>query len=303
MNDNSIKYKSMKKIFYFALLVFMSWACSKYDSYIYDYDYSTVYFPHSTLERTFVYGEFDAIKIAVQMGGRRENTVDEWVGYIIDPSLLDSTQTLLPSSHYTLSDPSRFVIESGELGGELVLTVNADFYAEADDKVFSLPLRIIDASVDSVLEEQTSMVLSFKVEAAMFGNYYHNGVIIKSLAGVEQERITYHQEEPVTNDINNWELTTIAKDTLVSNGLGNVKSAGTIYGIYMLVDSNNNVEIFSNTDSGIAATSNGLSSYNPDKLEFYLNYRYQDTNGFDCEVTDTLIFRNRMLDGVNQWNL
>ena len=50
----------------------------------------------------------------------------------------------------------------------------------------------------------------------------------------------------------------------------------------------------------------GSSSYNRAKLlqnrKIVLKYTYQNTvNGYTYHCTDTLTFRNRMRDGVNEW--
>ena len=81
-----------------------------------------------------------------------------------------------------------------------------------------------------------------------------------------------------------------------------MKTAANLFGFNLFINSDNTVSLFSNTNSGLAISDNGGSTYSTDKREFYLNYNYVDAGGLDCEVTDTLIFRNRMLDGVNQWS-
>jgi len=49
----------------------------------------------------------------------------------------------------------------------------------------------------------------------------------------------------------------------------------------------------------------GTSTYNQAKLlqnrKIFLNYKYQVASGNWCYATDTLTFRNRIRDGVNEW--
>ncbi|MEP0367323.1 MAG: DUF1735 domain-containing protein [Cyclobacteriaceae bacterium] len=279
-------------------------ACDDYrfDDYAQDFDYTAVYFPHQQLTRTFVYGEFDHIQVAVQMGGRRTNNRSEWVAFEIDNEMSVDGYTMLPSSHYALSDDDFFPIKPGDLGGELTLTVNKAFFEDiADGSQFYIPFRLNDTSVDSILTTKDTMILELKVEAAHFGNYYHNGRLTVDSVGGGQEVIHYHQDVPVTNEINNWELTSVSYDTLKTNGIANQKSGVSYYGFHLVIGDDGNVGIYPSADSEWQVTANGSSVIDTEKKELYLNYKYQDTDGNAYTVADTLIFRNRILDGVNQW--
>lgn len=304
-SDIQTNYKHMKKNILIIISLALLSACAeyRYDDFITDFDYTAVYFPHQELTRTFVYGEFDNIKVAVQMGGRRENRQNEWVDYIIDPTIeVDSGLTLLPDQFYTLSDAGRFHLPPGELGGELVLNVTEDFFKRSDTTQFYIPFRLTATSVDTILEHKTTMILTLRAEAAKFGHYYHNGVTLVDSLNGGQRTIAYHQKEPVTNPVNNWELVSAAHDTLLTNGIADRKAGSVNFSFKIVVNSDNRVGIFPNQASFWQVSPDGESTYNPDKREFYLNYKFQDVQGNNFTVKDTLIFRNRILDGVNQWN-
>ncbi len=296
----------MKRTFLLLIFIASLTACEnyRYDDFITDFDYTAVYFPFQELERSFVYGEFDQIKVAVQMGGKRENNVNEWVEYIIDETVtVDSSLTLLSPEYYTLSDDSRFPMPPGSLGGELILTVSKEFFERADTTRYYIPFRLMSTSLDSILESKQTMILTLNTEAAKFGNYYHNGVTQVDSVNGNKRTITYHQKEPVTNAVNNWALTTAAYDTLITDGISNRKAGAINYSFKMVLNADNSVDIYPNMASEWLVKSNGTSEYDPDKMEFYLNYSFQDANGNDYSAMDTLIFRNRILDGVNQWDL
>ena len=293
----------MKKLFFIWIILALT-ACEelRYDDYIQDFDYTSVYFPFQDLERSFVYGEFNNIQVAVQMGGRRENKANEWVEYVIDDEIpVDENLTFLSSEYYTLSDENQFPILPGDLGGELTLTVTEEFFNMADTTAFYIPFRLTDTSVDTILENKTTMILTLNVETAKFGHYYHNGVTEIDSVNGNTSTIVYHQEEPVTNAINNWELISYSHDTLVTDGISDKKAGPLNYSFRMVIDDNNNVTISPNIASVWQVTPDGESTYNPDKREFYINYKYQDADGNNYTAKDTLIFRNRILDGVNQW--
>ena len=163
----------MKKTFLIFIIIALVTACEdyRYDDFITDFDYSAVYFPFQELERSFVYGEFDQIKVAVQMGGKRENNADEWVEYIIDDTVtVDGSLTLLSPQYYTLSDDSRFPMPPGSLGGELTLTVTQEFFEMSDTTTFYIPFRLMSTSLDTILESKQTMILTLKAEAEKFGN-------------------------------------------------------------------------------------------------------------------------------------
>ena len=67
-----------------------------------------------------------------------------------------------------------------------------------------------------------------------------------------------------------------------------------------------NVTVSSDAGSAIAVQPNGQSTYDAASRSFILFYKYSD-GGFECEATDTLVFRNRVRDvqadgqGVNEW--
>jgi hypothetical protein len=59
------------------------------------------------------------------------------------------------------------------------------------------------------------------------------------------------------------------------------------------------------TGSTYAFEPNGSSTYNQAKLlqnrKILLNYKYVNGDGNTCYAQDTLTFRNRIRDGVNEW--
>ena len=64
-----------------------------------------------------------------------------------------------------------------------------------------------------------------------------------------------------------------------------------------------NVTISSSINGKYSIQADGTSTFNQAKLlqdrRIYLNYKYQDTSGNWCHAQDTLTFRNRIRDGVN----
>lgn len=274
----------------------------RYEDFVTDFTFSSVYFPRQTNTRTFVVGENKTIEIGVVMGGKISlNNPPEWVDYTIDPDLLAGKGlTLLPADYYTLSHGSRFDIPTGKVQGTIVMTIDtAKFINDplALTAKYAIPFRLTATSVDSILPEKSTFILSLKYEAKYFGNYYHNGVV-EIISSTGTQTVVYHQKEPVTNPINNWILTTTGPYSILTNGIINIK--GGINTLLLRVNSDNTVALSKNPRASIPVLPNGPCVYNPEKKEFYLQYTYT-SSGRTHNAKDTLIFRNRILDGVNQW--
>ena len=282
-------------------MIFVMSGC-KYEDLMIDYDYNAVYFPKITNTRTIVVGEIHSIEIGVVLGGKRINEVDEWVDYQIDPSLVPAGFTLLPSNYYILSNSNRFIIPVGSMQGAITISIDTAKFVNdplAIQAKYVLPFRLIKTSADSILQEQNTQVLSLKYEHRLFGNYYHNGITTTTSAGGVVTIIGYHQEEPVTNAVNNWIFTTVGPYTVKTSGIINLKD-GLNNTFNLTVKNNNTVVISKNPASIYNVISGGPCSYNASKKEFYLQYSYTNAGNI-YQATDTLIFRNRVLDGVNQW--
>ena len=93
-----------------------------------------------------------------------------------------------------------------------------------------------------------------------------------------------------------YELTTDTPYSVTTNYFHNQKGAA------MLISMEDGQIRVSSNDGSITDTG---SSWNRSKLlqgrKLFLNYTYSSPDGTVTEVTDTLTFRNRIRDGVNEW--
>lgn len=297
-----------------ASLIIVPFSCS-YEDFRVDYPYSTVYFANQIIKRTFVEDEINTIKIGVMLGGKRSNLAEEKVYFTLDDTtgLGTTPYTLLPEEYYTLSSEQEFTIESGSFIGEISMEIKPSFF---EDKMalknhYALLFRLQSTSTDSILFNKDSLLLIVSFESRYFGNYYHNGRVIRkdSNSGTVIDTIIYRQEEPVTNNVNIWPLLTKGSKTVYSRGIANYAPSN-LTGFLLKIDDSNSLEI-ANDSTLIAQGYNwgivlgeGDNYYDPEKRRFYLNYIFHDVlTGYRCFASDTLIFRNRILDGVNQWDM
>ncbi len=314
----------MKKIFAFLFITIALTSC--YDDYIKDFDYTTVYFPNKIDVRTVVVGEGMQVKIGAALGGVRENKIDRNVGFVLDNSLITpatlllmkassyafiksavanvSTLAALPESYYTLSD-SKIVIKAGEHSG--TVTFKADSAAFLSDPAtldanYVIPFYINDADADSILEPYRSAVIGIKYENMLFGNYLHGGITtVKDATGTTINTILYYTRRN-QDDNKIWRLTTVAPNAVATNGYSDKTS--TSKKELVLTLNGGNLTLSTATGASNTYASDGENSYNQARLlqdrKILLNYQYTvGANTYHCQ--DTLTFRNRIRDGVNEW--
>ncbi|HEU5148272.1 MAG TPA: DUF1735 domain-containing protein [Chryseosolibacter sp.] len=316
----------MKKILMILILGVATSAC--YDDYIRDYEYDAIYFPYQHDVRTFVVGEGMKIKFGVALGGVRENTRDRIINYQLDNSLISpatlalmqgssssyiknavgSELKLLPSNYYSVSDDSQIVISKGEHSGTVTLTPDsAAFLADPETltATYALPLRIVstDADADSVLQTKDFAVIALKYENMLFGNYWHGGrTIVKDPSGTAIDTTLYHTTIP-SPEAKVWKLSTVEPFALTSNGVSDI--SGSEQPQMKITLEGGNVIVSPVAGATYQVEPDGASTFNQAKLlqdrKILLNYKYQDASGNWYHATDTLTFRNRIRDGVNEW--
>lgn len=317
----------MKKILMLLILGFAVSAC--YDDYILDYDYDAIYFPYQYDVRTFVVGEGMQIKMGVALGGVRENNRDRLINYQLDNSLispatlaamqgsagyiknsLGTELKLLPSDYYSLSDGSQMVIKKGDHSGTVTLTPDsAAFLADPDalTATYAIPVRIVstDADADSVLSTKDFAVIAFKYESMLFGNYWHGGrTIVRDPSDTPIDTILYHTAIP-SPEAKVWKLITVEPFAMTSNSVSDFSSSPPKPEMKITLDPGGNVLVSGVAGATFPVEPDGPSVFNQAKLlqdrKILLNYKYQDALGNTYHATDTLTFRNRVRDGVNEW--
>jgi hypothetical protein len=314
----------MKKILIALTLAVAIVSC--YPDYIKDFDYDGIYFPYQTDVRTFVVGEGMKIEVGAALGGVRDNTKDRTVSFTLDNTLVSSdilrTMKLgasyiqdavkpvtallpLPATYYTLSDNSKMVIKAGSHMGSVVMKVDsAKFLADPLTLFanYAIPFYMTSADADTILSTKRSAVIGVKYENMLFGNYWHGGVTIrKTPAGANIDTIKYYT---AVNQPENkvWKLKTVAYNALVTNGISDQTSAKDEMKLTL---DGTNIIVSTNAGSTFAVLPDAASTYNRAKLlqfrKIILNYKYVNAAGNTCVAQDTLTFRNRIRDGINEW--
>ena len=207
--------------------------------------------------------------------------------------------TPLPSDAVKVPEGNCIRIARGKHTG--TITVKADSLAflslpnAGPEPYYAIGFRITSANVDTVLRSKSYEVIALRYENMLFGNWYHNGKTeIYDAGGNLQETRAYHKE---INSDDLCVLRTIAPDTVQADKTGYL--AGQLN-----ITLKDGALSLSDAAGGPAVTDLG-SSYNGARLlqdrKLYLNYSFTDAAGLRNVVTDTLSFRNRIRDGVNEW--
>lgn len=299
---------------------------SCYDDYILDYDYDSVYFTYPINVRTLIVGEGMKIEFGVVLGGVMENKRDRVVKYQIDtnlisPNVLDimrggqnyikesvknvSELKPIPSNYYMLSDNNKFIIEKGKHSGSVTLKADsAKFLADSStiNASYAIAIRLTEADADTILESNNYTVIGLRYENMLFGNYWHGGVTEeKDASGNLIETISYLTKIP-SPDAYAWNLKTIGPMTLTANGVSDKNSSKAEFAITL---NGENIEISSLEGATYEVLPDGISTFNRAKLlqnrKIFLSYKYQNEIGNWCYAKDTLTFRNRIRDGINEW--
>ena len=285
------------------LFVGIAFTSCGYDDFVEnEYDYTAVYFPHDTLSRSFIMGEGMRIGVGVVLGGVLSNTQDVEVTFSMPTDSLDSNPNLavLPEEYYDLVDADGnpvtdvITIPAGSVQG--FVYVQADSAALLADPLslgynYALPFKIESVvNADSILETYQSTVITFTYINQLYGYYVQYGSYTKS-DGVTESLIEYPGG---IDDVVLLEMK--SPMTMKTTSYSNENDTE----MNITIADDNSITITS-ADESSPIIDNGGSYYDPSTRTIMLNYSF-DFNGYTYTANDELLFRNRVVDGVNQYN-
>jgi len=261
-----------------------------------DYKYTAIYFPHASIERTVIAGEYMNIGVGIYLGGRIKNTQEEWATYTLDPEILAGTSyTLLPENYYSIETGDRVVIPIDKFHGFTTVSIDQDqFCADslALTSTYALGFRLLDTSVDTILQNMDTTIITFRYINTYDGNYYHKGRAIAYTDGNPIDTMHYPEDDY-------WKLNTFSTNGVTAPEMGNI--SGSDYYMDLIIQPDNSVTMVKNPGATVDVESH-YGQYDPDTRTFFLEYSFMH-QGYKYTARDTLLFRNRIVDGVNQWDI
>lgn len=314
----------------FTLLTVMLTSC--YEDYIIDYDHQAVGFAQQTDVRSVIVGEKMEFSTGVALAGVIDNDEDRTVTFEIDESLVDASalsamknHTMnyiknltaglselksLPANEYSLVPEGRMagkiVIRKGTHLGNLTIKVDPDKFLADESRTipqFVIPLRITGCDKAELLDGRTTSVIGVRYENMLFGDWYHGGVARRiSKADGSESTVSYYTEIP-QQDERIWTLTTVSPYSLTANAVGNELNT-TSAQMKLTLNDDGTVTVSSVDGAKYQVEPDGECAYNKATLlqnrKIFLSYKYE-TADYVYHAKDTLTFRNRIRDGVNEW--
>ena len=237
----------------------------------------------------------DGLKGAAPIGHISQNYVSQEV------SAAGLTQlTPLPKDSYDIIGLEGLKIKKGR--HTATVTIKANDKLSQDAKAFkpyyALGFQLNSADTDVVVREKSFAVIAVKCEHMLYGNWYYGGSAAVKKANGDIVSENHYQIVLPQADDKVKSLKTISADC--------VECESPYVGKLRLTVDGENVTIVAVNSSVTIGTIDGEPSrYNNAKLlqdrKLYLNYTVVNSDGTVTYVRDELWFRNRIRDGVNEW--
>lgn len=208
----------------------------------------------------------------------------------------------LPEEYYSYNCDRAF--RKGRHTAKLSLSPTEAMFA--DPKMlapyYALAFVIRSADVDSLLVGKSFQIMALKVENRFWGNWYHGGRrVVRKNTTAEILSDTHYALELPQADSRVYSLTTESFNSVicdkVSNMAGRLRLTFAEDGTVEVEDADGLRQI--RQIPGIVSHHNGAALIQD--REIYLNYAWSNNDGTTTYVTDTLAFRNRIRDGINEW--
>lgn len=210
----------------------------------------------------------------------------------------------LPSSCYELTGLDGLTICKGRHTASV--TVHATDEILSDPKAFgpcyALGFRIVNADADVLVKEKSFEVIAVKCENRFYGNWYHGGrTVVRSDATGEILSTDEYELTLPQADSKVYRLTTVDAVSVRTDRMGGRTGSLllTFEGNDITISPADGSDIIINPIQGYPSRFNGADLLQ--NRELSLNYCYSNGDGTTTYVYDVLKFRNRIRDGINEW--
>lgn len=268
--------------------------------------------------RTVVVGEGMQFRIGAAMAGALHNDYDRTVNFKIGTmpfALSDTSHVLMPTDYYNngslLSSDGTIqaIIPKGSFIGYFPIILDSVKFLNDPLSLkgkYTIPVKIVSTSLDSINKSNDSIMVRVKYMAGTEGYYLYKNVITKELNGATVGQLT----ENYANESNDqaWQMVTLSPfSVLVTAPIAEYSTSMKLTGASVSTPLKFNLTVNSSgvtyqQASGQAVIqADGTSSYDKKTHDFNLKFSFKKpSNDTVYHVTSNLIFRNRMVDGINQ---
>ena len=318
----------------FAILLIISAFCvvSCYPDYVGDYSKKACGFANQTDVRSLIVGEGMTFSTGVALGGTINNDEDRTISIGTDYSLVSDatlnalkTHTFsyiadlmknvpsisaLPASIYSLSGDSgnagTVIIRKGTHVGVIKVKVDSAAFLSDPGRLYPkqvIPLVITDGHGTGIIDGKGYTVIGVRYENMLFGNWYHGGYTeAEDGSGNRTRKDTYSTAIPQADNLV-WTLTTVEPFALTANAVAG-EFNGAAAQMKLTLGADDSITISAVPGAKYSVEPDGESRFIRSKLlqdrKIVLNYKY--VSGTETiHAHDTLTFRNRLRDGVNEW--
>ena len=162
---------------------------------------------------------------------------------------------------------------------------------------------VTDGNGTDVMADRKYSVIGVRYENMLFGNWYHGGKAdIYDAGGNKVGTNVYSTSIPQADNLI-WTLTTVAPFELTANAVGS-EFNGAAAQMKLRLNTDDSITISSVEGARFVVEPDGESRFVRSKLlqdrKIILNYKYVSGEN-TVYANDTLTFRNRLRDGVNEW--
>lgn len=254
---------------------------SCYEKYEEDYAYSAVYFASQQPLRTVIADRGMEIRVGVAIGGKREVDLNDWARFEIDETLLEGTGlTLLPATYYELADPDTFRVSKSTLAvADVAIRFTDAFYADplCVTTHYALPFRVVESSLDKILEDKQTSVVAVKYMSTYGGTYYVTGSRVElDDQGQEIGTPEIYRDADLSKNLTRA-TTTVSADVLTRAGVSNFTTDVATEKVQLTFHADKTLGVGS-ADGGIEIT-DGSGSWDDSGDRLVLNMTYGFTKG------------------------
>lgn len=204
----------------------------------------------------------------------------------------------LPADCYTVSGLGNMCIRKGRHTDAVTITATDKFLSDplAIAPYYAIAFKIKSADADKLPPEKSFEIIAVKYECKYFGNWYWGGEtqVVDNITGKELSKDSYPLVLP-QDDSKIYKLTTTGPRSVRTDKIG--QKTGSIELAF-------NGESITATCSDPKVTMGYCHTNNAKCIQdrvIYLSYIVDNGDGTSSVVNDYLTFRNRIRDGISEW--